>query len=232
MRPVQRGDRAARSRGFKFALISGIRGISRRKQEEIIVPESGQGAIGPALVNVGHAYPDYRNHPLFTMRMERLSPVRFSDKQIRFVFPRLMAHEGRNLGSLHHCPGETHWETTRSCWRSSRWSSLNGTLRQCGVCAACKYERRLSVHAAGLTEPPNTYVCTNMSAINLDDEARNKAFTRKTRVFSGVRHRGRVALGSSGRHGQLRCGAVGREGTQCSLAPAVGIPAGASGEII
>ncbi len=37
----------------------------------VIVPESGQGALGPALVPVGQAYVDYRSHPLFTERMER-----------------------------------------------------------------------------------------------------------------------------------------------------------------
>ena len=35
------------------------------------MPESGQGALGPALAPVGQAYADYRNHPLFTGRMEK-----------------------------------------------------------------------------------------------------------------------------------------------------------------
>jgi hypothetical protein len=56
---VQEGGRpfaetTARSRGFKFALISGLAAYLA-KAAEVIVPESGQGALGPALVPVGQA---------------------------------------------------------------------------------------------------------------------------------------------------------------------------------
>ena len=60
--------RARGAAGFKFALISGLAAYIANAGE-ILIPESGQGAIGPALVVVSHAYPDYRNHPLFTIRM-------------------------------------------------------------------------------------------------------------------------------------------------------------------
>ena len=57
----------ARSRGFKFALISGLAAYLI-KAERVIVPESGQGALGPVLITVGQGYDDYRSHPLFTGR--------------------------------------------------------------------------------------------------------------------------------------------------------------------
>lgn len=57
-------ETSARSRGFKFAVITLI-GAHLAKVDRIVVPESGQGALGPALVPVGHAYADYRNHPRF-----------------------------------------------------------------------------------------------------------------------------------------------------------------------
>lgn len=172
-------ESSARSRGFKFALIS-IIAAHLSDAEEIIVPESGQGAIGPALLNVGHAYPDYRNHPLFTSRMERLARALFR-KQIKFAFPRIWHTKGETLREFISLPGDRDWLTTRSCWRSNRWSSLNRKLRQCGVCAACML-RRLSVHAAGLNEPPETYICTNLNAKTLDGGIET-GFTRKTRVF-------------------------------------------------
>jgi hypothetical protein len=70
---IRAGDKefvesTARSRGFKFALISGLAAYLV-KARQVIVPESGQGALGPALVPVGQYYYDFRNHPLFSIRM-------------------------------------------------------------------------------------------------------------------------------------------------------------------
>src|SRR6185437_12063864 len=57
---ITNGETSARSRGFKFSLISGLAAYLA-EAERILIPESGQGSLGPALVTVGHAYPDYRN---------------------------------------------------------------------------------------------------------------------------------------------------------------------------
>jgi 7-cyano-7-deazaguanine synthase in queuosine biosynthesis len=172
-------EASSRSRGFKFALISGIAAYLAGA-EEIIIPESGQGSIGPALFRVGHAYPDYRNHPLFTRKMEEFLNALLGT-QLRFVFPRLWKTKGETLQEFVALSGERNWKTTRSCWRNNRWSSVNGKLRQCGVCAACML-RRVSVHAAGLTEDPETYVAINMSAKTLE-EAIDKDFTRLSSGF-------------------------------------------------
>ena len=172
-------EASARSRGFKFALISGIAAYLA-DADEIIIPESGQGSIGPALLNVGHAYPDYRNHPLFTRRMENFLNALLGT-QLHFVFPRLWHTKGETLREFVELPGEREWQSTRSCWRNNQWCSVNGKLRQCGVCAACIL-RRVSVHAAGLTEAPETYVATDMSAKTLE-EAVDKDFTRQTPAF-------------------------------------------------
>lgn len=180
---------SARTRGFKFALISSIAAYLANA-EEIILPESGQGALGPALINVGHAYPDYRNHPFFTLRMERFVEALFG-RRLRFVFPRLWHTKGETLSEFVSLPGPREWESTWSCWRDNRWSSVNEKLRQCGVCAACML-RRLSVHVAGLKEASDVYVCTNINASTLD-EGLDSSFTRNTPVLrnyaiAGVLH--------------------------------------------
>lgn len=182
-------EASSRSRGFKFALISGIAAYLA-EAEEIVIPESGQGAIGPALINVGHAYPDFRNHPLFAIRMARFLNALLGT-QIRFVFPRIWSTKGETLREFLSVSEGNNWESTRSCWRSNNWSSVNGKLRQCGVCAACML-RRVSVHAAGLTEKPDVYVTTDMSAKTLD-EAIDTDFTRRSPAFqeyaiAGVLH--------------------------------------------
>ena len=96
-------ETSARSRGFKFALISGLAAYLA-DAKEIVFPESGQGAIGPALVTVSHAYPDYRNHPLFTMRMGVL--VALLKKSVHFVFPRLWYTKGQTLREFSTLPGQ------------------------------------------------------------------------------------------------------------------------------
>lgn len=172
-------ESSARSRGFKFALISAIAAYLA-DADEVIFPESGQGAIGPALVTVGHAYPDYRNHPLFTTRMQKFIEALLG-KSLSYVFPRIWKTKGETLLEYVSLPGSNDWSTTRSCWRNNRWCSVNGKLRQCGVCAACML-RRVAVHAAGLTESTDTYVTNDMNAASLED-AVDPDFRRMSPAF-------------------------------------------------
>ena len=155
-------ESSARSRGFKFALVSGVAAYLI-KADRVIVPESGQGALGPALVSVGQAYEDYRNHPLFTDRMEKLFAALFGHR-IQFDFPRIWYTKGETLAKfVSECSDGDSWARTWSCWQQNRHVSVEQHKRQCGICAACML-RRLSVHAAGLTEAPETYVWENLSA--------------------------------------------------------------------
>lgn len=160
------GETSARSRGFKFALVSGIAAYLA-EATQIILPESGQGIFGPALVtSSAQAYPDYRSHPLFTMRMERFLTALLK-RPFRFVFPRIWSTKGETLRAYAALPGCDDWRDTRSCWQDARRCSLNGGLLQCGVCAACML-RRMSIHAAGLTDDDNAYVCSDLRAQTID----------------------------------------------------------------
>ena len=158
-----RAESSARSRGFKFAMISGLAAYLA-KAHRIIVPESGQGALGPSLVAVGHAYPDYRSHPSFASRMERFLKALLG-YQVRYEFPCLWHTKGETLARfLNECEdGAMAWAETRSCWQQNRQISVNGKARQCGICAACML-RRLSVHAAGQVEAEDTYVWEDLRA--------------------------------------------------------------------
>jgi 7-cyano-7-deazaguanine synthase in queuosine biosynthesis len=172
-------ETSARTRGFKFALISGIAAYLA-EAAEIVIPESGQGAIGPALLTVGHAYPDFRNHPRFTRIMERFLKA-LLNKDVRYVFPRIWNTKGETLRAYVAIDRTDAWRKTKSCWRNNQWSSVNGDHRQCGVCAACML-RRVSVHAAGLTEPPETYICSDMTAATLE-AAVEQGFTKTGGAF-------------------------------------------------
>lgn len=188
---VREGDRkfsesSARSRGFKFALISGLAAYLA-KAKQIIVPESGQGALGPSLVTVGQAYEDYRSHPLFTDRMEKFLGALLGH-QVRFQFPRLWSTKGETLTKfVNECDEASSWSKTWSCWQQTRQVSVEKKKRQCGICAACML-RRMSVHAAGLLEQEHAYVWENLGAPTFDDGAaasfpRNKV-TGKLRQYA------------------------------------------------
>lgn len=172
-------ESSVRSRGFKFALISGVAAYVAEARK-IIVTESGQGAIAPALITVGHAYPDFRNHPLFTKRMEKFLNLLLGNS-VGFEFPRLWSTKGETLRAYAETPGGGDWMNTKTCWRSSQWTSVDDKQRQCGVCAACML-RRMSVHAAGLQEDPDTYVAVNLKAERLS-EALDPAFSGYNQAF-------------------------------------------------
>ena len=181
-------ETSARSRGFKFAVLSGIAAyLSGAKM--VIMPESGQGALGPSLVPVGQAYEDYRNHPLFTDRMTAFLLALFGHKA-RFTYPRLWHTKGETLAEfVAKCPDRSNWAQTRSCWQDQRHVSVSGTKRQCGVCAACML-RRMSVHAAGLTQPRETYVWEDLTAARYEDGA---AASYGKRKLKGAMHEYAIA---------------------------------------
>ena len=165
-RPV---ETSVRSRGFKFALISAIAAYLSQAQQ-IIVPESGQGVIGPALVPVGQAYKDYRCHPQFTGHMETFVLALFGHK-VRYSYPRLWCTKGETLAEfLDRCPGDIGWKGTRSCWQQQRQVSVSRSFRQCGICAACLL-RRMSIHAVGSSEDTKAYVWENLSTVRFAEGA-------------------------------------------------------------
>lgn len=158
---------SGRSRGFRFTLLCGIAAYLSNSST-IYMPESGQGVVGPSLVSVGPEQPDYRNHPMFTRWMEKLFLGLFNHV-VTFSYPRLMRTKGETIGEyLRHFPDNTDWAETRSCWQTARQISVAGRRRQCGVCAACML-RRMSIHAAGVSERPDAYACENLSATKPQD---------------------------------------------------------------
>lgn len=186
---VQQGDNrfvetSARSRGFKFALISGLAAYLT-ETDKVIVTESGQGALGPVLVAVGQIWEDYRNYPLFTDRIERFLKA-LLDRNIRYNFPQIWQTKGETLKSyVTSCKDlPLTWNTTISCWQQNRQVSVNGKARQCGICAACML-RRLSIHAAGLVEPQNSYVWENLSAVSF--EAGASVDFKKNKITNAMR---------------------------------------------
>ncbi len=168
---VPRADRresSARSRGFKFSVVTGV-AAHLANVDRIIVTESGQGVLGPVLTVSGHSHPDYRVHPAFSRRMERFF-MALLGRSARYEYPRLWSTKGETLAAAAALTSRFDWSDTRSCWQQSRQVSVDGRRRQCGICAACLL-RRMSLHRAGLIEVPGTYVCEDLSASSLTASA-------------------------------------------------------------
>lgn len=171
---VKRGQQpfkesSARTRGFKFSLLSGIAAYLLGT-DDVVMPESGQGALGPSLVQTSHGYEDYRNHPLFLGRMRQLLFAIFG-QQVTFRLPRLWYTKGQTLRDFAAMPAHAgEWSATWSCWQQNRQVSVDRKRRHCGICAACML-RRLSVHAAGLEERPEAYVWEDLHAFEFEEGA-------------------------------------------------------------
>lgn len=161
----QRVESSARSRGFKFAVITGI-AAQLALVDRIVVTESGQGALGPILTSSGQSYPDYRVHPAFTRRIERLFQA-LTDKAPTYEYPRIWNTKGETLALASALANPPTWHDTRSCWQDSRRVSFDGQRRQCGVCAACML-RRMSIHSAGIDEPNSRYIWEDLGAADME----------------------------------------------------------------
>lgn len=191
------GETSARSRGFKFGLVSALAAYLI-DAPSVIVPESGQGALAPVILPVGQGYSDYRNHPVFTALMEKFVNVLLGHR-LRYRFPQLWKTKGETLREfIDNCGGQAgKWMKTRSCWQQSRQASVSGTWRQCGICAACML-RRMSVHAAGLTEPRETYVWETLKSPNFAEgaakEFNNMTPALREYALAGVLHLEHFAL--------------------------------------
>lgn len=186
---LQNNESSVRSRGFRFSTISAVAAFLV-KAKEIIIPESGQGALGPALLRVGHVYGDYRNHPAFTCRMERFIK-QFLNYDLKYVFPRLWNTKGETLAEANAIKPNNLWQETWSCWQGNRQVSFNGKKMQCGVCAACLL-RRMSVHAANESENENSYIWDNLKAKSFESGAhldfKNITQAQKEYAIGGVLH--------------------------------------------
>ena len=185
-------ESSVRSRGFKFAAVTAIAahltGLTR-----IIVPESGQGALGPVLLPLHNVYPDYRNHPTYFRRMERFIKTLLGH-EVRYEQPRLWNTKGETILAFRLDTNKAVEELfeTRSCWQQ-RWNAkMDGKLRQCGLCAACLL-RRVSMYSAGLNEPEGTYVIADLTVPSFPDALPGKKKVRLSRSMAeygsvGARH--------------------------------------------
>lgn len=157
-------ETSCRSRGFKFAMVGALAAYLSGSNR-VVVPESGQGMLGPVFCS--HGPPDYRTHPAFLTKMQAFLHA-LLEVGIVFEFPRLWSTKGETLRAAIDAVATIPWRETRSCWQPNTQMSVGGRKRQCGFCAACML-RRLSVNAAGQTEVGTKYMLEDLSARSLEE---------------------------------------------------------------
>jgi hypothetical protein len=137
------------------------------------------------LAPVGQIWEDYRSYPLYTDRMQNFLKA-LLNRNIRFRYPQIWQTKGETLKEYITKCDDSHssWMSTISCWQQSRQVSVDGRARQCGICAACML-RRLSVHAAGLSEPNINYAWEDLTADSF--EAGVSSGFKKERITNAMR---------------------------------------------
>jgi hypothetical protein len=180
-------ESSQRTRGFKFAVATAIAADVAGIQK-IIVPESGQGALGPVLLPIHNVYADYRNHPSFFRKMERFIRVILGHTLI-YEQPRLWSTKGETIKEYLKITGSpaNSLNLTRSCWQT-RWNIESSNIRsQCGLCAACLL-RRMSMFSAGINEPDDAYMFSDLSNNDFEKSriSESNAISYRTMIQYGI----------------------------------------------
>ena len=182
---------SVRSRGFKFAVITAI-AAHLSNVSRIVVPESGQGALGTVLCPLLGIYPDYRNHPTFFRRMEKFINIVLG-ASLSYEQPRLWHTKGETVAAyLAGGAEQSHILSTRSCWQQRHNVRIRGKVGQCGICAACLL-RRMSIHAADIEDSSDAYSVADLKAATFADAVAQQEDFRPTGTLSefgymGARH--------------------------------------------
>ncbi len=159
-------EQTYRARTFLFYVFAGI-AAHLANAEAILIPENGQGAIGPSLVPFGAESPHRGSHPAFTWKLEKFLNLLFG-KKVSYEHPQLWRTKGEVLNLLKKENLIAGWTSTKSCPRDSRDIYLNRKNVHCGVCSACLL-RRMAAFAADLSEPDHSYLWPNLHAGRLAD---------------------------------------------------------------
>ncbi|QXF12348.1 7-cyano-7-deazaguanine synthase [Sphingopyxis terrae] len=192
---VDGDEDSVRSRGFKFATITAI-AAHLSNVSRIIVPESGQGALGTVLCPLIGVYPDYRNHPTFFRRME-IFINSVLNTNLTYEQPRLWYTKAETITAcMNDGVPSAHIIDTRSCWQQRFNVRVDGDLLQCGICAACLL-RRMSLSAANVQEPNNTYSVADLTAQTFSEAVSARGFAATGTLgefgYMGARHLDQLA---------------------------------------
>lgn len=167
-----------RTRSFLFlvicAIIAKALGIPK-----ILVPETGQGAIGSALIRWGYDYPQYGSHPIFTYQLKVFLQQLWGAKAPNFEHPNLWLTKGELLQEFvgtFDKPIEAEQAILKRCSCSQghifrfRFKNPGDYYHHCGICPNCLFRRVALVNAAlDDFHEKEFYIWKKLSASSFDD---------------------------------------------------------------
>jgi len=147
-------EQSYRTRALAFQTVAAL-AASQSKSNIVIIPESGQGSIGPWLTVTGHEAADLRTHPIFSALLSEWLEL-VLERPVRFEHPHIWETKGETLTRLASNNIHSGWAETFSCAVQARHQRTKGRRLQCGLCPNCLL-RRQSLLAAGLNDPDSNY---------------------------------------------------------------------------
>jgi hypothetical protein len=140
-----------RSRVFPYFVFAGL-GASAAACNRVLIPENGQGSLGPALTPFRDEWPFRSCHPAFVGRLSRWLSTLLG-RQIAFDQPYAYRTKASVLAELRTKGLSDGWEKTRSCSADPRQGYGPAG---CGFCGGCVL-RRASLLCAGLSSDRDRY---------------------------------------------------------------------------
>lgn len=156
-------EHSDRTRSFAFGIFAAL-AASYVDGNKIIVPENGQGSIGPSLIPFGNEHPYRGSHPGFTKRLSHFIKV-LLEKNISFDHPYLWETKGSIFKNLKENNLHAGWERTDSCSRKRH--SLFSRVKHCGICGGCLL-RRFTLFTAGILNAEEKYLWPDLKCHSFD----------------------------------------------------------------
>ncbi|MFO1434500.1 MAG: hypothetical protein U1F76_31205 [Candidatus Competibacteraceae bacterium] len=161
-----------RTRSFLFlalaAVAARLQGVAK-----ILVPETGQGALGAWMTAIGDEPPPCGSHPYFTHHFQAMLDILWPEDAPRIEHPNLWKTKAELLAEMREadaCPENLDKIVTnsRSCSRSRADRIKGGNGRNCGLCPNCLL-RRVSLVNGGFetVHREEAYIWKNLQAGDL-----------------------------------------------------------------
>lgn len=135
---------------------------------EVIIPENGQGSIGPSLIPSGEEHPFQSSHPGFTHRLALLLREIWGSGGPIFLHPNRWSTKAQVLGKVEAKVGLEGWQSTRSCSLNTKRYKGASAPEHCGICSNCIL-RRLALLEVGRGYEAEPYLWQDLSASRLEE---------------------------------------------------------------
>jgi len=169
-RPVKHGEASGRIRTFVFFTLACI-AARMADAEAVLVPENGQGTLGPVVVPFGREHPLMTSHPRFTRLLREFLTALWGTPAPVFRHPWVFTTKGEMLTRLQASGRGTGWRESHSCGRPTARAKGIGAPGHCGVCANCIL-RRQSLHASDwspFAQPVEPYAWSDLGKEEMDE---------------------------------------------------------------